>query len=133
MDRRVAVVVREGKVSGISPDADWEIWLITIDEGRVLKKEKRRPPFQGVFPPGYMSALVPRATTIRFGAGGVSILDIVGYLEGADVLLGRDFWPGIPTELSVMGITCVRTDEADPEEAALKYLYGQARGPGATI
>lgn len=131
--KTLAVVVSEGKVSAIGSDIDWEIWLIAVEEGRVVKKEKRRPPFQGIFPPGYMSAMAPRATMPRFGAGGVSVLDIVGYLEGADVLIARDFWPGIRAELSAMGIACVRTSDTDPEEAALRYASGQAGGPAPTI
>jgi len=98
-----------------------------------VKKEKRRPPFQGIFPPGYMSAMAPRATMPRFGAGGVSALDLVGYLEGTDVLVAKDFWPGIPVELSTMGITCVKTEDTDPEEAALRHVSGQAGGPAPAI
>ncbi len=124
MKKTVAVVVSEGKVSAIGSDTDWEILLITVDEGRVTKKEKRRPPFQGIFPPGYMGAMAPRATMPRFGAGGVSVLDLVGYLEGAEVLIANDFWPGLPVELSAMGITCLKTTETDPEGAALRYLSG---------
>lgn len=124
MKKTVAVVVSEGKVSAIGSDTDWEIWLITIDGARVVRKEKRRPPFQGIFPPGYMSAMAPRATMPRFGAGGVSVLDLVGYLEGAELLLAKDFWPGLPVELSTMGIACVKTGDTDPEEAALRLASG---------
>ncbi len=126
MKKTIAVVVSEGKVSAIGSDTDWEIWLITVAEGKVVRKEKRRPPFQGIFPPGYMSAMAPKATMPRFGAGGVSVLDLVGYLEGTNILIARDFWPGLPVELSAMGIACVKTEDTDPEEAALRYLSGQA-------
>ncbi|MGB9589429.1 MAG: hypothetical protein ACP5QG_08170 [candidate division WOR-3 bacterium] len=129
----IAVVVSEGKVSAVGSDTDWEIWLITVNEGRVVRKEKRRPPFQGIFPPGYMNAMAARATMPRFGAAGVSVLDLVGYLEGADILLAKDFWPGVTVELSAMGIACVKTEDTDPEEAALGYVSGQARGPSSTI
>lgn len=133
MKKAFAVVVSEGKVSAIGSDVDWEIWLITVDGARVVRKEKRRPPFQGIFPPGYMSLMAPRATMPRFGTAGVSILDLVGYLEGADVLIAHSFWPGLTAELSAMGISCVKTEDADPEEAVLRYAAGQAQGPATTI
>jgi hypothetical protein len=126
VNKIVAVVVSEGKVSAIGSDTQWEIWLITVEGEKVARREKRRPPFQGVFPPAYMNAMAPRATMPRFGAGGVSVLDLVGYLEGAEALIAADFWPGIAAELSAMGIACVKTSETDPEKAALMYASRKA-------
>ena len=120
--RVIAVVVDEnGRVGALLPDVRWGIWLISIQGGRVVRKEVRRFPGADIFPPGYAGAMLRTSAIPMLSVRDFSPADLVGFMGGAQVLLARDFWPALIPQIGLYQIRCERTTHTDPEEAALDY------------